>query len=99
MEVSWLEAESELQLLATATQNLSRVCDLHCSSRQHRILNPLSKARDRTRNLMDTSQLRLCNPLSHNRNSGVGVLGDGVCKILRQIGHKKMVKDETKEYY
>ena len=31
---------------ATATQDLSRVCDLHHSSRQRQIINPLSKARD-----------------------------------------------------
>ena len=41
----------------TATQDLSHVCDLHHSSRQHRILNPLSKARDWTFVLMDTSQI------------------------------------------
>ena len=33
---------------------------LHHSSRQRRILNPLSKARDRTRNLMVRSQIHLC---------------------------------------
>ena len=33
---------------ATAMQDLSRVCDPHHSSRQHRILNPLSRARDET---------------------------------------------------
>ena len=32
--------------------DLSRVCDLHHSSQPHRIINPLSKARDQTRNLM-----------------------------------------------
>ena len=37
---------------ATATQDPSRVCDLHHSSRQRRIINPLSKGGDRTRNLM-----------------------------------------------
>ena len=42
---------------ATATPDLSHVCDLDHSSRQHRILNPLSKARDRTPILMDTSQI------------------------------------------
>ena len=50
MEVSRLGAELELQLLAyaiaTATRDLSRVCDLHYSSRQCWILNPLSEARD-----------------------------------------------------
>ena len=41
-----------------ATSDLSCVCDLYHSSRQHRILNnPLSKARDRTRNLMVPSQI------------------------------------------
>ena len=62
MEVSRLGVELELQLpaytTATAMADPSRVCDLHRSSRQHWILNPLSKARDRTCNLMDTSQIR-----------------------------------------
>uniref|UniRef100_A0A8D1PHS3 Cornichon family member 4 n=1 Tax=Sus scrofa TaxID=9823 RepID=A0A8D1PHS3_PIG len=58
-----LGVESELQLLAyttasaTATWDLSHVCNLHCILWQHRILNPLSEARDRTHILMDTSQL------------------------------------------
>ena len=34
--------------------NLSCICDLHCSFRQHQILNPLSEARDRTPILIDT---------------------------------------------
>ena len=38
-------------------QDLSHVCDLHHSSRQRQILNPLSEARDQTRILMDTSQV------------------------------------------
>ena len=42
---------------ATATPDLSCVYDLHHSSWQHRILNPLSKARDQTCILMDTSQV------------------------------------------
>ena len=50
MEVSRLGVEWELQLLAytiaTATQNSSHICNLHHSSGQHQILNPLSKARD-----------------------------------------------------
>ena len=49
-EVPRLGVKSELQLLAyataTATPDLSRVCNLHHSSRQYRILNPLSEARD-----------------------------------------------------
>ena len=59
MEVPRLWFESELQLLsyttATATQDLSHVCNLHHSSRRQRqIFNPLSKAMDHI--LMDTSQ-------------------------------------------
>ena len=41
---------------AIATCDLSRVCDLHHNSRQGWILNPLSKGRDRTRNLWFPSQ-------------------------------------------
>ena len=45
-----LGVDSELQLLAyttaTAMPDLSRVCNLYCSSQQCRILNPLSEARD-----------------------------------------------------
>ena len=37
-------------------QDLSGICDLHHSSLQHQILNPLIEARDRTRVLMDTSR-------------------------------------------
>ena len=47
-----------LPATATATQDLSCICDLHHSSRQHRILNPLSEARDGTCILMDASQIR-----------------------------------------
>ena len=55
-EVPRLGVESELELpaytTAMATPDPSRVCDLHHSSRQHQILNPLSEARDQTHNLM-----------------------------------------------
>ena len=44
--------------------------DLHHSSRQHLILNPLSEARNRTRNLMVPSRIR--QPLSHDGNSDFG---------------------------
>ena len=61
MEVSRLGVKSELQLLArttaTATPDWSRICNLHLSSQQRQILNPLSKARDRTHNLMVPSQI------------------------------------------
>ena len=61
MEVPRLRVESERELpahtTATATSDPRRVCGLHHSSRQHRIPNPLSEARDQTQVLMDTSQV------------------------------------------
>ena len=76
MEVPRLGVESELQLptyaRATATWDPSRLCDLYHSSQQHRIPDPLSKARDRTHNLMVTSRIPChsgnssCSDLNHN---------------------------------
>ena len=64
MEVPRLGLKLEWQLaaytIATATQDLSLICVLHRSSWQCQILNPLSKARDRTCNLMDPSQVGYC---------------------------------------
>ena len=63
--------ESVLQLLAYTTApaplDQSRVSDLHHSSQQHQIRNPLGKTRDQTRILMDTS--RVLNLQRHNGNS------------------------------
>ena len=71
MEIPRLGVESELQLpaytTATATQDLSRVCDLHHSSGQRQILNPLNKARDGIHVLVDISQV--LNLLSYKGNS------------------------------
>ena len=59
MEVPRLAVKAELQLpaytMATATWDLSRICDAHHSSFQCPILNPLSKAWDGIHVLMDTS--------------------------------------------
>ena len=64
MEVPRPGVKSELQLVAyttaTATQDLSHICNLHRSSWQCWIPNTLSKARDWTHNLMDTSQVPYC---------------------------------------
>ena len=61
MDVPRLGVEWELQLLAystaTATGDLSHVCDLPHSSWQCRIPNPLSKAKDQTCNLMLPSRI------------------------------------------
>ena len=56
MEVSRLRVKLELHLMAyttaAATPDPSLVCNLHHSSQQSWILNPLSKARDGTYSLM-----------------------------------------------
>ena len=59
MEVPRIGVESELQLPAYATAmamwDPDHICDLHHSSWQHWIPDPLSEARDRTYILMYTS--------------------------------------------
>ena len=74
MEVPRLGVESELYvptyITATATRDLIRVCNLHHSSRQRQILNPLSEDRDQTRILPDLSWVR--SPLSHEGYSKGG---------------------------
>ena len=61
IEVPRLGVKSELQLqaytTATATPDLSHVCDLYHSSQQHWIPNPLSEVKDGTRVLMDISRV------------------------------------------
>ena len=61
---SHTKVQLELQLLAhttaKATPALSHICNLHHSSWQCWILNPLSKARDQTRILVNTSQIHFC---------------------------------------
>ena len=71
MEAPRPGVHSELQLpahaTATASQDLSCICGLHHSSRQHWILTSLTEARDQTCIHMDTSWLH--NPVSHSGNS------------------------------
>ena len=74
MEVPRLGVQLELQLsayaTATAMQDPNCVCDLHHSSQKHWILNQLSRTRDLTCVLMDTSWVHY---LSHGRNSNRGI--------------------------
>ena len=67
MEVPRLGVQLQLQLpayvTATATPDLSCVCDLHHKSQQYQILNQLRVARDRTCVLMDTSWVATGTPL------------------------------------
>ena len=71
MEVPRLGVESSCSCQPTPQphqfQDLSHVCILYPSSRQRRIHNPLSEARDQTHIFMDTSQVLLL--LSHNGSS------------------------------
>ena len=64
MEVPRSGVKSELQLLAcvtaTATRDLSRICDVYHGSRQCQIFKPLSKARNQTHILMDASRICFC---------------------------------------
>ena len=62
MEIPGLGVQSERLLptytTATAAPDLSHICELHYSSWQRQILNPLSEARDLTCNLMVPSWIR-----------------------------------------
>ena len=68
MEAPRLEGESELQLLAytiaMATPDLSCICELCHSSRQHWLLNPLSEVRYQIQTLC-----QFLNQLSQKGNS------------------------------
>ena len=56
---SWIKtAAAGLYITATVTRDPSQVYDLHSSSQQCQILNPLIEAKDWTHILMDTSQIR-----------------------------------------
>ena len=61
MEVPRPGVQLELQMpatataKATATQDPNQIFNLHHSSEQCQVLNPLSEARDLTQNLMDPS--------------------------------------------
>ena len=61
------DAQLPAYATATAMQDSSHICDLHCSSWQCGIFHLLSDARGRTQILMDTS--RVCNLLGHNGTS------------------------------
>ena len=58
-------------------QDPRRVCKMHHSSPQHQIPDPMSKARDRTHNLMDTSGIPFCYTTAHNRTSLIRLLNAG----------------------
>ena len=95
MEVNWLAVELELwppaYTTATAMPDPSCVCNLHHSSWQRQILNPLSEARDQICILMDTR--RVLNLLSHSGNSLKWAIF-----IVRQKSWLLPWKEEREEY-
>ena len=64
------QARSQIRAVATATAMLdpSRVCNLHHSSWQCWILNPLSEARDPTLTLMVPSRIHFCSTTTGSLN-------------------------------
>ena len=60
MKVPRLGVELEYSCQPQPQPQQLEICDLHHSSQQRWILNPLSGARDRTCILMDTSQVHYC---------------------------------------
>ena len=74
---SWIRAVAEACTTVIEMQDLSLICDLHSSLWQCWMLNSLSKARDWTHILMETSQV--LNLLSYNGNS---LEPTGFCFVL-----------------
>eukprot|EP01106_Pelomyxa_sp_JSP_P012067 TRINITY_DN3260_c1_g2_i1.p1 TRINITY_DN3260_c1_g2~~TRINITY_DN3260_c1_g2_i1.p1 ORF type:complete len:103 (+),score=0.42 TRINITY_DN3260_c1_g2_i1:143-451(+) len=87
--------ESKMQLLAYATAtamwDLSHRCNLHHSSEQRQILNPLSEASDQTGFVMDTSWI--LSPLSPNGISSI----ESFLTVIpgkQQMKHKPTVSNQ-----
>ena len=68
----WIRAAAAGLHHSTMMQDLSHICDLHHNSQQCQILNPLSKARDQTCILKDTSWI--LDLLGHNGDSVIFLL-------------------------
>ena len=100
MEVPRLGVQLELWLLAytttTALRDLSCVCDLHRSSGQHWILNPLSKARVRTWVLMDASPIRFCWATMGMPDQS---LWDYSCPKFSHLGPVRLLLDEMSVFW
>ena len=89
MEVPRLGVESELRLpaytTATAMRDPCHVYDLHHSSWQYQVPNPLSEARDQTCILMDTSWIHFhCGTTGTPLNSYLHAYVH-MCKIFPKI--------------
>ena len=97
---NWIRAlQLTAHTAATARPDLSCVCDLHCSSQQHPILNPLREARDWTCNLMDVRYIsaesrREIHKRHFNCSWGSWILGVAVTFL----GHLRLKKKKESLY-
>ena len=83
---------------ATATQDLSPICNLHHSSWQRQILNPLSKARAGTCNLRVPSQIHFHFAMTGTPYLTSLILGPRT-STHHQCGRKeKRIKCKTQRY-
>ena len=87
MEVPSLGIQVELlaSITTIATATWSHICNLHHSSRQRQILNPLREARDGTCILVDASQI--CFSLNHNGNPQGTISYMPLVKIISRYPH------------
>ena len=94
MEIPRLGVELKLQLgpytAATATPDPSHVCNLQHSSQLCQILNPLSMARDQTRNLMVPSWVLW--PPSHDGNFLTIILKNCLKTSVPIIAQQKWIR-------
>ena len=87
--VAW-ELELSAYATATATQNPSHICNLHHSSQQHWVLNPLSKARNQTQVLMDTEPCWECPLVSFLISPFSSSLGSSLLPSLTECTSKEL---------
>ena len=107
MEVSRLAVQRELRLLtyatATAISNpIQASAATYTTAHQRQILNPLSKARDRTYNLVVPSQIRFCYATmgtpGHNCSYLMRAMSVNLLVILLKVNWKQYLL-ESKWYH
>ena len=82
------QARGPIGSAATAASDLSRICNLHHSSRQSRIFSLLSEARDQTHNLMVPSWIRLCYATTGTPIYGILITTSQIEKLLQSGGQE-----------
>ena len=101
MEVPRLGVQSEPQSLAyaraTATWDLSHVCNLHHSSQQRQIPDPLIEARDWICVFLDASQIYYCWATTGTPESVNFYLGQHLIVTTKLDGRRRAVASADKE--